>query len=259
VVNWLATGKIIVDVHGIVPEEEIMLGRPHEAERFSPVEEMVLMYCNTLVVVTNAMKDHLMRKYPNTSANFIILPIFEEYNINKRIIDTNEDERRPRVVYAGGTQVWQNVDLMMALVKETSEYVDYTFVSHDQGLLKQKASELKLEDRLTIRSAKKSELPDIYMNHDFGFVLREETAVNTVSCPTKLSEYLDFGIVPVVKYTSLGDFDRFGYNYITDEDLRELMLPDSRCRARMIQRNYTAIERLIHEYKNGSERLKDLA
>lgn len=258
VVNWLVTGKIIVDIHGIVPEEEIMLGRPDQAERFAPVEEMVLMYCNTLVAVTNAMKDHLIRKYPKTTANFVILPIFEEYNIKKKAISNSDDGRRPRVIYAGGTQVWQNVDLMMDLVKQTSEYVDYTFVSHDQELLKQKARQLKLGDRLTIRSATKAELPEIYMAHDFGFVLRDETAVNTVSCPTKLSEYLDFGIVPIVKYSSLGDFDRFGYNYITDEDLSELMLPDAVCRAGMIQKNYAAIDSLIHEYKNGSERLKEL-
>ncbi|MFT3677934.1 MAG: hypothetical protein QM781_18725 [Chitinophagaceae bacterium] len=258
VVNWLATGKIIVDIHGIVPEEEIMLGRPDQAERFAPVEEMVLMYCNTLVAVTNAMKDHLIRKYPKTTANFIILPIFEEYNIKKKITSNSDDDRHPRIVYAGGTQVWQNVDLMMSLVKNTHEYVDYTFISHDQELLKQKAKELKLGNRITIRSATKAELPDIYMAHDFGFVLRDETAVNTVSCPTKLSEYLDFGIVPIVKYASLGDFDRFGYSYITEDDLSELMLPDSVCRRGMIQKNYAAIESLIHEYKNGSERLKDL-
>lgn len=254
IVPWLPTGKIIVDIHGIVPEEELMLGRPQEAERFSPVEKEVLMNCKYLVTVTHAMKKHLIKKYPSSTSNFIILPIFEDYN-RKRKVAVKENDDRLKIVYAGGSQVWQNIDLMLELAGDLSNYVDFTFLSHDKEILFQKAQNLQIRDNITIRSAAKNELPSIYAQHDFGFVLRTENPVNTVSCPTKLSEYLDFGIIPIVKYASLGDFERYGYHYITEADLRSYMLPDFMCRNFMIQQNYQAIQKLIGEFATGSAQL----
>lgn len=258
ITDWLPSGKIIVDIHGIVPEEEIMLGRPDEAVRFEPIERMVLKHCRNLVVVTNSMKQHFLKKYPDTTANFIILPIYEKYNKTevKRRIEI--PEKLPRVVYAGGTQVWQNVEYMMKLAKETIEHVSFTFLSHDIDIFKSKAKDLGILKNVNIYKAEKKELPAIYSNHDFGFVLREETAVNTVSCPTKLSEYLDFGIVPIVKYEKLGDFEMFNYSYISDEDFKDLLIPDSTSRSWMIEQNKVAIDQLINQYRAGSSKLYEL-
>jgi hypothetical protein len=258
VMDWLPTGKFIVDIHGIVPEEEIMLGRPDQAEKFLPVENSVLHYCKNLVVVTSAMQDHLLKKYPSSSANFITLPIFEEYRRDRRLIDPDSDNKRLRVIYAGGTQVWQNVDLMFDIASSLHEYLDFTFISQDEELLRNKAAALGLSDRITIRYATKEELPSVYAEQDLGFVLRDDTAVNTVSCPTKLSEYLDFGIIPVVKHVSLGDFEKYGYSYLTEEDLRALMVPDALTRSYMLQNNYGTIQKLINEYKAGSSKLLNL-
>jgi hypothetical protein len=257
--KWLHTGKIVVDIHGIVPEEELMLGRPEEAKRFSPVEEEVLTNCRVLVTVTRAMQHHLINKYPSSKANFITLPIFESYSRDRKSAESISDtDKRLKILYAGGSQVWQNVDLMLEVAKDMHSYADFTFLSHDKNIFMQKAKSIDIADNVTIRSATKSELPAIYKEHDFGFVLRDKSPVNTVSCPTKLSEYMDFGLIPIVKYTSLGDFEKYGYNYITDEDVRSLMLPDATCRTYMIQENYKAIDHLINEYEVGSSVLLNL-
>ena len=257
IVQWLSTGKIIVDIHGIVVEEEIMLGRPHEAERFSPVEKAVLLNCKNLVVVTYAMKQHLLNKYPQSNANFIILPIFEDYQRKRKTANEKNDERL-KVVYAGGCQVWQNIDSMLELAKELNKYVDFTFLSHEKNIILEKAEKLNISSHITVQTATKQELPSIYQDFDFGFVLRNENPVNTVSCPTKLSEYMDFGLVPIVRYPSLGDFEKFGYNYLTEDDFKALLLPDAVSRNYMIQQNYIAIQKLINEFKNGSNKLLEL-
>lgn len=256
VVGWLPTGKVIVDIHGIVPEEEVMLGRPEQALIYTPVEEAVLRDCKNLVVVTNAMRGHLIRKYPQTQSRFIVLPIFERYTHTRKFIDLkNNNDDKLKVVYAGGSQVWQNVELMMEMVKETIDDVSFTFLTHDKEVFERKAAAAGVLENVTIKTATKAELPQIYAEHDLGFVLRDGNPVNTVSCPTKLSEYMDFGIVPIVKYQSLGDFETFGYSYITEDEFRNLFLPDATTRNKMIQNNYRAIQKLIHQFKIGSQEL----
>lgn len=259
VVKWLPAGKIIVDIHGIVPEEEIMLGRPQEAKKYEPIEEMVLKYCKVLVVVTNAMKKHLMKKYPDTNSRFIVLPIYEHYQASVNGVEKKEKlNRKPKVLYSGGSQVWQNVDYMMDLAKATLPHVAFTFLSHDTAIFEEKAKKAGIREHVIIKKAAKHELPHIYREHDFGFVLRDENPVNTVSCPTKLSEYMDFGLVPVIKYKSLGDFEEMNYAYITDQEFVEFLIPDEVCRKSMISRNNAAIDRLIDRYKAGSGQLLSL-
>ena len=69
---------------------------------------------------------------------------------------------------------------------------------------------------------------------------------------------MDFGLVPIVRYPSLGDFEKFGYNYLTEDDFKALLLPDAVSRNYMIQQNYIAIQKLINEFKNGSNKLLEL-
>ena len=57
---YYATGKIITDIHGIVPEEEELQNRPDHALFYEGVERVVLTNSRKLVVVTEAMKQHLL-------------------------------------------------------------------------------------------------------------------------------------------------------------------------------------------------------
>ena len=55
-----------------------------------------------------------------------------------------------------------------------------------------------------------------------GFVLRDDVLVNRVACPTKLLEYIQYGVLPIVLSDAIGDFKELGYKYIGLDDFVNL-------------------------------------
>ena len=82
----------------------------------------------------------------------------------------------------------------------------------------------------------KSDLGSEYQKYDFGLVLRDDTTVNRVACPTKLYEYMSIGLIPIVRTPALGDFLELNYAYITEDEFREGFFPDSLSRRMMAQK-----------------------
>ena len=90
-----------------------------------------------------------------------------------------------RTIYAGGTQVWQNIDDTLALCEQTADFATFEFLSLDHEKIEAMAATMSFAPRARFAVVGKNELPARYLASDFGFVLRDDTAVNRVSCPTK--------------------------------------------------------------------------
>jgi hypothetical protein len=245
--SWLPTGKFFVDMHGIVPEEEEMLGRPELIPKYTRIEQAVLDHCKGIIVVTKAMERHFMEKYPSITNKFLVLPILESYP-ERRTRVAPEHELPVRAVYAGGRQVWQNIDATLQLAFDTKEFAQFNFYSHEYKFMQKRASELSLDVDSHFSFVSKSALPEKYLANDFGMVLRDDTAVNRVSCPTKLSEYLDFGLIPVVRTPCLGDFQELGYSYVNEPDFREGFIPDQTSRKWMRENNYSVLQQIQKKF-----------
>ena len=69
------------------------------------------------------------------------------------------------------------------------------------------------------------EMDAAYRGCQYGLLLREDSAVNTVACPTKLLEYVSHGIVPVLRSEKIGDIRELGLGYVREADLMEGRLP----------------------------------
>ena len=53
--------------------------------------------------------------------------------------------------------------------------------------------------------------------------MRDDIVLNRVAAPTKLIEYLSYGLIPIVKTINIGDSVKMGYEYILyNEDLNGL-------------------------------------
>lgn len=252
------TGKIVTDMHGIVPEEERMLGRTELGTYYEGVERVVLKCSRLVVVVTDAMRDHLSAKHPDCNATFLCLPIIETFA-------TGLGDRRPRqagtpyrLIYAGGTQVWQNIERTIDLCDRVADVATCTFLSLDHERIKSMAGGRPFARSARFEVVGKDELPLRYLSADLGFVLREDTAVNRVSCPTKLSEYLWFGVVPIVASPDIGDFAAEGYAYVTDAELEIGLIPDEATCHDMRLRNRAVLDRLIARYEASAAVLADL-
>jgi 2-polyprenyl-3-methyl-5-hydroxy-6-metoxy-1,4-benzoquinol methylase len=257
VLPFYRTGKIVTDVHGATAEEELMYGKPASCRFYDEVETVVLAESRYAVVVTEAMADHLRRKHPATRCEFVVLPILESRND-----PTDRPPRtpgaRPRVVYSGGAQRWQNVDLMLDVARERIDACDFTFLTNDVDTFARAARERGIEGRVRIQFAAKDALAGFYREADYGFVLRDDMVVNRVACPTKLSEYLAFGVIPVVKWAELGDFPRLGYRYVTLDDFRRGALPDAGEQRAMRARNAEAIDRLEATFARSARVVQEL-
>ena len=58
------------------------------------------------------------------------------------------------------------------------------------------------------------ELKKEYEKAQYGFTLRDNIIVNEVACPTKLIDYVKYGIIPILKSDKIGDFVENGLEYV---------------------------------------------
>lgn len=213
--------KTVLDIHGIVPEEMTMMGYRFLSYVFNKVEKHAIWNSRLIIHVTDTMLDHYESKYINNiNAESLVFPIFEPKSI--QIDQSKWCVEKLKIVYAGGVQVWQNIELMVDVIKSFENYPAlmatvefYIFLPENQvKSFSERYSDLNTMGNVIISSLPKEELISFLSGCHIGFVLRDATEVNNVACPTKLVEYLECGVVPIVKDIDIGDFYKNGYKSI---------------------------------------------
>lgn len=220
--------KYVLDVHGIVPEEQAMNGRHLRAKLYNLIERKLFKILDYAVVVTEQMKDFYVRKYPYTKhkVKYIVYPIISDNILKVKFDDfENEENQTVEVIYSGNTQSWQNIPSMVELIKKNIfSNVNYTILTGDienmNRIFLEKGVFIE-NSNIVIKSVKPEELEEYYKKAHYGFILRDDIDVNRVACPTKMMEYLCYGITPIVDLVHIGDFGSYGYDYITRIDFEE--------------------------------------
>jgi GT2 family glycosyltransferase len=247
--------KWILDVHGVVPEEFRMHNDFYSARIHDDCERTAVENASYVVVVSEAMGGYLAHKYRELlRAKVIVLPIFsaDEWSDAKR----NYVDGKPVVIYAGGTQKWQKVPEMMRVVRDAIEHAHWWIYTPDVEVMRNAAAaDIVHHPHFHVASATRAELGEIYEHCHFGFVLRDDMVVNNVSCPTKLIEYLAFGIVPIVDTPNIGDFNAYGMRYVSAEDFSNGVIPDEAERLAMAAYNRTICARLVEQKTAGERQL----
>lgn len=162
---------------------------------------------------------------------------------------------KPEIVYAGGIQKWQNVELMQEIMEKTESEYSYKMFVPDPAAFNA-IWKGKKPRGVIVDSKSPEELATEYSSCDYGLVLRDADVVNYVACPTKIIEYIQHGIVPILKSTAIGDFMELGMQYV---DYRKCMngeLPTETARRRMVEQNFSILQKLHDSYKNGIVDLK---
>ena len=251
--------RTIWDVHGSVPEEYFMYGSELGKKIGDEVESFFYHHADVIVVVNNAMKRHLMKKHGACDAVFVVMPIFNiDIKTRHNRIDICKDtgDEKPLIVYAGGTQKWQNVALMQSVMDQTREAYRYKIFVPDPAEFKD-GWEGAESGNILVDSRSPEELAQEYAACDYGFVLRDADVVNYVACPTKIIEYIQYGIVPVMKTTEIGDFIELGMEYVSYERCLDGTLPGREEAARMAAGNYKLLDRLYDTYLEGVKTLRE--
>ncbi|SAK74653.1 polysaccharide pyruvyl transferase [Caballeronia pedi] len=247
--------KWVLDVHGVVPEEFRMHNDFYSARIHDDCERHAVERASNVIVVSQAMGNYLSHKYRELlKADVIVLPIFA-------VDESSQASRpykdgKPTVIYAGGTQKWQNLPAMMNVVREGIDLADWWLYTPDVEQMRSAAApEVVHHPNFHVSSATRAELNGIYQQCHFGFILRDDMVVNNVSCPTKLIEYLAFGIVPIVDTPNIGDFNTYGMRYVTASDFSAGKIPGEQERMQMARHNMAICEQLVQQKTSGEQQL----
>lgn len=245
VIAFKTLGYVIFDAHGIVPEELQQEGRPWAARVIAIAERLILRRCDTLVCVTRSMLAHFQDKHGmRVGREELVLPILPRLgdgNAAAQALYAMRDV--DAVIYAGGMQAWQNVDKMLAAAKDQCQ-LRYTFLTGDLQRFKSRLKESGIR-AYDCRSVAPEEVKGFYLTHEYGFVLRDEVLVNLVACPTKLVEYLYWGVLPIVITPRIGDFDENALRGVTLAQFVRGELPDAPTRAAMRSHNQKMVLEII--------------
>lgn len=213
---------VVLDIHGVVPEEErYFYNHKLFSYYYRFVEFLMFHKISMAICVTKKMEDVYRSRYKKSNCKFIIYSIipFELYN---HLSDSIWDQKGTvtQIIYSGGVQKWQNVTLMLnAIKKKCTPSIHYTILTGNVQYVRKIADELCIPDEyLTITSCAPNELGKFYNQAHYAFILRDDSIVNIVANPTKLIEYLFWGLVPVVLSPSIGDYESFGYEYVSLEN-----------------------------------------
>lgn len=214
---FLHPGKIILDAHGIVPEEE----RYFRNNRllvilYQMVEAILFRYADHVICVTRRMIRHFENKYPDFKGKFHIYRILPSRLNQENVFEFSVPDQFVRVLYSGGIAPWQKVDKVLeSIERNQSDRILYTILTGKPDFFKEKMKKYRINpERITVNSVDPSELYKYYREADYGFILRDDNPVNNVANPTKLIEYLYYGMIPIMLSKNIGDYSEMDIDFL---------------------------------------------
>jgi len=193
--------KLITWFQGISPEEMNMIyqGKFDRIPRFiihRLFERFALCKGALNIFVSDAMKQHFQRHYGHLGTNQMIMPCFGNS------IDANAftDERytQPRFLYSGSAVAWQCVDKMLLLFKKIQAHIPnatLNILTNEQKEMKEILQRMKMD--IPLDFVEPDKLQQHIRQFKYGFIVRDDIDVNRVATPTKMSNYMGAGIIPV--------------------------------------------------------------
>ncbi|WP_417884428.1 glycosyltransferase [Vibrio rumoiensis] len=247
--------KKAIDIHGVVPEEFRYYNDYYSACLYEKYEKIAVKNANIVLTVTDTMKQYLADKYRiDLKEKGVTLPIFQ--NANSDECHKSSDSEQLKVIYAGGLHKWQQVGKMLSAIEQVRDkFKVYFFCPQPEKISESISPEALKSSNIEIGCKSSDELRNFYKFSDFGFILREDIIVNNVSCPTKLIEYLDYDIIPVIDTPKIGDFYNYGMEYIDIQDFVKGNIPNEVQRREIILKNRDVVEKLKQSKAYGSDKL----
>ncbi len=186
---------------GVSPEESYM--RNHSKLRLkiiSSIEKFALKKANCCLLVSKTQMRYYENKYNISLANkSYVMPCYN-CDINKNAFDSNDKYKKNVFCYAGGLAIWQCFKETAVLYKKIEEIVPNAFF---KVLAPDKEKVSSILDAIGVKNYSVSFVDQSCLNNElaeckFGFIIREDTIVNNVATPTKLSTYLSNGLIPII-------------------------------------------------------------
>lgn len=191
---------VITWVQGISPEESYMRNKSIIRRTILSIfEKRGLFSSDMCIFVSEAMKEHFEKKYGFVPKHYYIMPCFND-EIEKDAFFSENKYANNTFVYAGGLQEWQCFDetaRLYALVEKKCENTHFRVLTKDRETAEKIISEKGIKS-FSIDCVPPEQMSDELKACKFGFALRRDNPVNNVATPTKLSNYVSRGTIPIV-------------------------------------------------------------
>ena len=201
---------IVMWFQGISPEESLM--RHNNKIKYfilNQIEKKVLKKSEFCFFVSKKMKEHYQEKYKIKfkQDNFFIMPCLNT-TINKLSFEDKSKYKNNYFAYIGSMEVWQNFDKTVSCYKSIESLNLKNCKLFVYTSEKEKAIDIINKynvENYEVGYFDNTELFEELKKIKYGFILRDNIAVNNVATTTKISTYLSCGIIPIYS-ASLVDF-----------------------------------------------------
>lgn len=224
---------VILDVHGAVPEEVEFSGNKWESIWLSFVEKKCFSRASIIICLTNAMRDYYNNKYLNILDKTYKIKSIINNNVFRNIPEDEITHVKNALsikdndvifLYSGNLAKYQNIEMIIEISKKLDaihENCKFIFLTNDLQTLQSLVNDAHLNNT-TVLSVSPEKLSVYYQMSHYGFILRDDHILNRVASPTKMTEYLYYGLIPIVKSENIGDFISLNYDRISIENLLKI-------------------------------------
>ena len=196
--------EILYWVQGSSPDESFM--RNHSYMRkwaISAIEYIALRKAKYIFMVSRGMLDYYKKKYhKDFSYKTYIMPCYNS-EIQKPLFMTPGKYDNNTFCYVGGLSVWQCFPETVDIYKKVEDAIPGSFFKVFTGD-KEKAEAILKEKGVknySVGHVSPDKLVEALADCKYGFIVRKESPVNYVATPTKLSNYMSAGLIPIVSNT----------------------------------------------------------
>lgn len=213
--------KHILDLHGATEEEALILGETDCISYIRKAEGLYFRHIKYAISLTENMERYFSDKYQRSDIVYYRTPVISQDIKNQETLV--KSAQKPLIaVYSGGCQKWQNIQLMIKIIKRNLKNVEYHIFVSEPDKFRDIWGDEPVPENVIYKNGTPEEIISVYRSAHIGFILRDDNNLNRVACPTKLMEYLQFGIVPVVMFNDIGGMAELGMKSISWEtDLTE--------------------------------------
>lgn len=191
--------KFILWLQGLPAEESYMRNSSKLREYLlGLIDKFALKHSKFIFFVSEAMKKYVVHKYKIDIRNFYIMPCYNDL-IDESSFIVKDKYSHNTFAYIGSLSEWQCFEETIKLYKQVVEiYPDsHLFVYTKE---KEKGERILKDngiDNYVIESLTPQQLRIALKQIKYGFVLRKDHPVNNVATPTKISNYMASGVIPI--------------------------------------------------------------
>ena len=200
---------IVFWAQGIWPEESYM--RNHNKISYwvcGMIEKYALKEAERVFAVSDSQVRHYEKKYGlSLNDKTYVMPCSNE-TMHEESFFVEGKYKNPVFVYAGSLAKYQCIDMMLdafSRIQQVQPNSSLLFYTGQQDEARALIEQWNL-DNVTIGYTEPDELNAVLAKAKYGFVIRDDSEVNRVATPTKISSYISNGVIPVYS-RSLEAFD----------------------------------------------------